>query len=62
MKLPPKFALYPKVDMKVVEMEVERGIWKARWENRSQEQREGRQEPNEEEQERWFWMNNLTML
>ena len=51
LKLPPKFALYPKIDMKVVEMEVERGIWKARWEDRSQEQREGRQEPNEEEQE-----------
>ena len=37
LKLPPKFALYPRVDMKVVEMEVERSIWKARWENRSQE-------------------------
>jgi hypothetical protein len=33
--LPPKFALYPKIDMKSVETEVQRGICKARWEHRS---------------------------
>ena len=49
LKLPPKFALYPRIDMKMVEMEVERGIWKARWENRSEEQRGRRGEPTEQE-------------
>ena len=51
LKLPPKFALYPRVDMKMVEMEVERGIWKARWEDRSEEQRGRRGEPTEQEME-----------
>ena len=51
LKLPPKFALYPKVDMKMVEMEVERGIWKARWEDRSEEQRGKREEMTEEQVE-----------
>ena len=51
LKLPPKFALYPRVDMKMVEMEVERGIWKARWEDRSEEQRGRREEPTEQEME-----------
>ena len=51
LKLPLKFAIYPKVDMKVVEMEVERGIWKARWEDRSEEQRGRREEMTEEQVE-----------
>ena len=51
LKLPPKFALFPKVDMKMVEMEVERGIWKARWEDRSQEQRGRREDMTDQEVE-----------
>ena len=49
LKLPPKFALFPKVDMKMVETEVERGIWKARWEDRSQEQRGRREDMTDQE-------------
>ena len=37
--------------MKMVEMEVERGIWKARWEDRSEEQRGKREEVTEEQVE-----------
>ena len=51
LKLPPKFALFPKVDMKMVEMEVERGLWKARWEDRSQEQRGRREDMTDQEVE-----------
>ena len=50
LSLPPKFALHPNIDLKLVETEIERGIWKARWEDRSERQREGR-EPTEEELE-----------
>ena len=49
LSLPPKFALHPRIEMKSVELEVEKGIWKARWEHRSQQNREGRGEPNEQE-------------
>ena len=51
LKLPPKFAIYPKLYMRMVEMEVERGIWKARWEDRSEEQRGRREEMTEEQVE-----------
>ena len=51
LKLLPKFAIYPKLYMRMVEMEVERGIWKARWEDRSEEQRGRREEMTEEQVE-----------
>ena len=39
--LDPKFALYPKIEMKEVEMEIEKAIWKSRWEQRAKEDRDG---------------------
>ena len=48
--LDPKFALYPKIDMKMVEMEIEKAIWKGRWEHRTKEMRDG-QEMTEGEKE-----------
>ena len=49
--LDPKFAIHPRIDMKEVETEIEKAIWKARWEFRSKEMREG-QEVTEQEEER----------
>ena len=49
--LDPKFAIHPRIDMKEVEMEVEKGIWKARWDYKSKELREG-QVMTEQEEER----------
>ena len=48
--LDPKFALYPKIEMKEVEVEIERAIWKARWDFQSKETRNG-QELTEQEEE-----------
>ena len=50
LSLDPKFALYPKIEMKEVEVEIERAIWKARWDFQGKEMRNG-QELTEQEEE-----------
>ena len=49
--LDPKLALHPKIDLKEVEMEVEKGIWKARWEHRNKQERGGGEATEEQEEQ-----------
>ena len=58
LSLPPKFALHPKVGIKSVETEIEKGIYKARWSHMLEMEREGR-EPTEQEVEQELASNRV---